>query len=154
MEQEPTVPAPVPTSSTVPTRRVFPRAGVTFVAGTAAGGWSGYAVGAATTPVAADVALEPTGDEDLDELRRLAVKAPIEELIERRLVFLVCMTQDYGGDQTLWPGFDRLVDVALHGPEVPDRRLFARLLAQMIELGDPDFRTPRLPLAPLLRKVK
>lgn len=150
MAQSPAVSAPVPAPSTVPTRRVFLLAGITFAVGTAAGGWSGYAIGAA----AGDGELEPTGDADLDELRRLAVKAPIEELLAKRLVFLVNMSRHYRDDRILWRGFDRLVDVALHGGGVPDDRLFGRILAQTIELGDPDFRTPRLPLAPALRKVK
>ena len=147
--------------STMSIQRVFLMAGVTFVVGSAAGGLFGYSAGAAaeTSAVAAPAVapapqLPSTGDADLDELRRLAVKAPIEELLEQRLVFLANMSREYRGDQILWRGFDRLVEVVLHGEGVSDDRLLGRLLAQIIEFGDPDFRTPRLPLAPRLRQVK
>ncbi|MBL8727224.1 MAG: hypothetical protein JNM25_02255, partial [Planctomycetes bacterium] len=134
----------------VPTRRVFLLAGITFAVGTAAGGWSGYAIGAA----AGDGELEPTGDADLDELRRLAVKAPIEELLAKRLVFLNCLFEDYPRDRILWSGARRIAEALVAGREIPDRRLYARFLAQVIESNDPEFTAPLLPLAPALRKVK
>jgi hypothetical protein len=155
MEPQPASPELSAPPSTVPTRRVFVMAGVTFLVGTTTGGWWGYAAGseaAASERQAAELA--PTGDADLDELRRLAVKAPIEELLQRRLVFLANLGRTYRSDRVLWRGFDRLVEVALHGEGVPDDRLLGRLLAQHIEYADPDFQAPRLHLAPRLRELK
>ncbi len=147
--------------STMSIQRVFLMAGVTFVVGSAAGGLFGYSAGAAaaTSAVAAPAAAPPaelpsTGDADLDELRRLAVKAPIEELLEQRMVFLNCLFRDYPKDAVLWGGAKRIAEAILEGREIPDRRLYARFLAQVIEKNDPEFAGPLLPLAPRLRQVK
>lgn len=148
---------PDPTPPSMPTRRAFLIAGVTFAFGAAAGGACGYSIGAAgavDAAVADDRELEPSGDADLDELRRLAVKAPIEELIEKRLVFLSCVAQDYRRDGVLWSGVERLCDSVRADIGFPDRRVSARLLAQTIELADPEFRTKYLSVASELRSLR
>lgn len=155
MEPQPASPELSAPPSTVPTRRVFVMAGVTFLVGTTTGGWWGYAAGseaAASEREAAELA--PTGDADLDELRRLAVKAPIEELLEQRLMFVGCLFQEYPKDKVLWGGAMRIAEALLEGREVPERNLFARFLAQVIERNDPEFTAPLLHLAPRLRELK
>lgn len=135
--------APKPTPPSMPTRRAFLVAGATFSFGVAIGGACGYSVGAARAAAAAPAGepeLESSGDADLDELRRLAVKAPIEELIERRLTFLKCVSREYRRDPVLWTGVERLADAVESDASFPDRRLSARVIAQVMELADADFR--------------
>jgi len=143
----------------MPTRRAFLVAGATFTFGAALGGACGYSIGAASVPAAAqpdpvDAPLEPSGDADLDELRRLAVKASIEELVEKRLVFLSCVAKEYRGDVTLWRGVERLASRVRVEPQFPDRLITARLIAQTIELADPTFRREHADTALALRALR
>ncbi len=137
--------APKPVPPTVPTRRAFLVAGATFVFGAAVGGACGYSAGVASVaaksadPAAAE--LEPSGDLELDELRRLAVKAPIEELIEKRLWFLRSVGAIYRRDDVLWEGLVRLSEAVRSNPKFPDRLITARLIAQDVENADPDYRS-------------
>lgn len=91
-----------------------------------------------------DAELATSGDAELDELRRLAVKAPIEELVQRRLVFMNSISGDYRSDPTLWKGIERLCDHVLASPATADRKISARLLAQVIERADSKWRDLRL----------
>ncbi len=131
--------APKPAVPSMPTRRAFLLAGTTFALGTGLGGACGYAIAAKAEPVVEEE-LKPSGDVDLDELRRLAVKAPIEELVGQRMLFLNLMSTDYRKDVVLWRGFERLCDAIERDPTFPDRRSIANVLAQTIDLGDPGFR--------------
>jgi len=151
--------APKPVPPTVPTRRAFLVAGATFVFGAAVGGACGYSAGVASVAPAksadpADAELEPSGDLELDELRRLAVKAPIEELIEKRLVFLNCLSKDYPRDRILWIGVRRLGERVLTDSKVSGRRLFSHFLAQVIEQGEPTLTVSLMPLATDLRRIE
>lgn len=124
-----------------PTRRDFTARAIT---------WLGFACAAACHSAAAAPAVSPaavpglapaasfglTGDAELDELRRLT-NAPLAELVEHRLLFVYRLSQDYRTDPVLWRGFTRLCDAAVTDAQIPDRRLFGRLLAQVIEHGDP-----------------
>ncbi len=136
--------APKPIPPSMPTRRAFLVAGATFAFGAAIGGACGYSVGAASAAAAAvppaEPELEPSGDVELDELRRLAVKAPIEELIERRLTFLKCVSREYRRDAVLWKGVERLANAIESDASFPDRRLSARVVAQVMDLADAEFR--------------
>jgi hypothetical protein len=102
----------------------------------------------------AEPEVESSGDFELDELRRLAVKAPIEELIEKRLVFLSCVAKEYRRDTILWRGVDRLAKSVQADPQFPDRRISSRLLAQTIELADPKFREEFAEVAKALRALR
>jgi len=84
-----------------------------------------------------DPTLEPTGDADLDELRRLAVEAPIEELIEKKAGFVDLLRQAYPTDEIGWRGIDRLAQAAIEGEQIPQRRAFAKFLSTVIERGNP-----------------
>ncbi|MBL9075878.1 MAG: hypothetical protein JNL08_00155 [Planctomycetes bacterium] len=128
------------TGTRVSSRRAFVIAGATFVVGATLGGGVGYrtAVGASQADVDRP-ADPPPEDDELVELRRLAVDAPIEELIARRLVFLRCATVSYRTDTVLWRGIERLCDAVVRDPAFPDRRLSGRLLAQIIEYAEPEF---------------
>ena len=137
----------------MPTRRAFVLCGATFAFGAVAGGACGYSLGAAAN-AQPDEELVPSGDAELDELRRLAVKAPIEELVERRKTFTNSVIKDYPADQLLWKGVGRLCDAALAGHPMADRRLFARFLAQMIEQGDRRFTQPLIDRVPQLRRCE
>lgn len=154
MEPRPASSEPSVPPSTVPTRRVFVLAGVTFLVGTTSGGWWGYAVGAAAATAREDGDLVPSGNAELDELRRLAVEAPIEELLEQRLVFISCLLHEYPKDRILWRGAKRIGEALIEGRQIPERRLFSRFLAQMIEGHPLEFTEPLLALAPQLRKLE
>lgn len=138
----------------MPTRRAFVLAGATFTFGAVVGGACGYSVGAARAVGEGEAELESTGDHELDELRRLAVKAPIEELVEKRMIFLNSFTKVYPQDPYLWKGAGRLAKATIAGHPFQDRRLFARFLAQIIEGSDPKYATELRPLAADLRKVE
>lgn len=80
--------------------------------------------------------LEPSGDSDLDELRRWAVKAPIEELESHIAVFVDCVRDPYASDGLLWHGMERLVDRVMKRQHFGWPRLCKRVLVQVIEFAD------------------
>ena len=147
-------PRPIPPAMS--SRRAFLLAGATFVAGSALGGACGYSLAASAGKEAGggDAELATSGDAELDELRRLAVKAPIEELVQRRLFFVTTLVNAYREDQVLWRGVGRLCDAVLSSVEVPDRRLFSRFLVQLIENGPPGQTQQLTPRCAELRLVK
>lgn len=61
---------------------------------------------------------------------------------------------DYRTDPLLWRGVERMCDAVDAQIAIPDRRLFARLLAQVIERGEPGFASPLLPRVAALRGVQ
>jgi hypothetical protein len=146
--------APKPKPPSMPTRRAFLLAGATFTLGAVTGGACGYSIGAAAAVPPAAEEIPPSGDVELDELRRLAVKAPIEELVERRLTFTNSVFKDYPTDELLWRGVGRLCDAVLAGHAMADRRLFARFLAQMIQQGDQRVTKPLLGRVDQLRRCE
>lgn len=143
--------APKPNPPSIPTRRAFLFAASTFALGSAVGGACGYTIASRPGPEP-DAELEPSGDVELDELRRLAVKAPIAELVERRLVFLNSLSKDYRKDEVLWRGVERLCNAVLNDYPISDRRLFSRFMAQVIEQGDPTMTKSLMPRVGDLRK--
>jgi hypothetical protein len=143
---------PKPAAASIPTRRAFLVAGGTFAFGLSIGGACGYAMGAASAngagggtgseqekeaPAAQSEELKPSGDVDLDELRRLAVKAPIEELLEYRIPFLREFSLRYRNDEMLWRGVGRIADAVIARPDYPNRLIAATAIAQVIEFGEP-----------------
>jgi len=149
--------APKPKPASVPTRRAFLIAGGTFFAGIGLGGACGYAAGSRVGGDSDDASkelFEPSGDSQLDELRRIAVAAPLEELIEKRDAILHFTTSAYPRDKYLWRGIERLIEATLIGQSVPNRRPFALWLAQFVERGDQEFARPLAKHIPDLRKVK
>ncbi len=138
---------PTPAAPSVPTRRAFLLAGGTFAVGVSLGGACGYAIGASAAkaqapgPTAPEAAggedLEPSGDVELDEMRRLAVKAPIEELSKYRVEFIREFSRRYRNDEILWRGVARLCDEVISRTDYPNRTVAAVVLAQTIELGEP-----------------
>lgn len=137
--EEPIDAGDIPTVASVPTRRAFVIAGGTFVMGAALGGSYGYSLAATREASPMDSDEEPSGDEVLEELRRLA-KGPIRELIVRKIDFLYHLGKSYRRDEILWHGFDRLCAAALTDPDFPDRRLTARLLVQMVDYAEPEYK--------------
>ncbi len=133
-------------------RRAFLLAGSMFAAGTLVGGACGYTLGAAKTEDSAgaapgvvpepkkkkpdEVVLEPSGDATLDELRRLAVKAPIEELVAQSSLFLGLRSRDYRDDQTLWQGLNRLANEVIDNPNHRLSRSTVVVLRNQIEGQD------------------
>ena len=149
--------APRPKPPSMPTRRAFLLAGSTFVCGLGIGGACGYAAGTARSgddPVADDEPLQPSGDALLDELRRLAIQAPIAELIAKRLDFLNHLHATYRTDAIAWRGVERLGDAVLRGEPIPNRRIFARWLAQLLENAEPAIAPFADRLIAPLRKVE
>lgn len=134
--------APKPQPPSMPTRRAFLIAGSTFATGALLGGACGYSIGAAmnssssTASPAAEPELVPSGDVELDYYRELAVKAPISDLVNERLNFLNALTKVYPKDEILWRGVARLCDEVAARENFPDRSMFSRWIAQVIEGGD------------------
>ena len=103
--------APKPKVPSMPTRRAFLLAGGLFATGMSIGSACGYAVGAGREGDAdaeLTAALRPTGDADLDELRRLAVVAPMTELADKWQYFVNALRATYSADPILWHGAERL----------------------------------------------
>ncbi len=98
--------------------------------------------------------LELTGDSDLDELRRLAIKAPIDELMNMAGTFVDCLLDTYPRDKTLWRGIERICDALMAGRSSPDGRLFPRYLAQFIENADPSLTKNLIHRTRDLRRIK
>src|SRR5262245_48568230 len=97
--------APKPKPPSIPTRRAFLFIGISFAAGSTIGTACGYTLGRASVsgdPGAGGELPPSSGDADLDELRRLAIAAPIEELVERRNLFIMMRNRTYPDDRYLW----------------------------------------------------
>lgn len=156
--------APEPKPPRIPTRRAFLFVGAAFAAGTALGGACGYAAGsvADARPAGgepdgheADPALPPpSGDTELDELRRLATVAPIEELIARWQPFLGLLGDTYPDDATLWRGAQRIGEHVLSTPSLDRRRTIALWLAQVIAQGPREHTATLEDLALQLQRVR
>lgn len=121
--------APKPKVPSIPTRRAFLIAGGLFTVGTALGGACGYSAGyqagatdasgtlppeKPTTPE--EIVLKPSGDIELDELRRLAVKAPLDDLFAKAPLFL-SLRLDYQKDEILWLGIARIATEIVNNPQ-------------------------------------
>ena len=128
-----------------------------FATGLSLGGACGYAIGSRRAEEPGELKEEEqasSGDADLDELRRLAVKAPIEELVKHRLVFVNATFADYPKDATLWKGINRLAEFVLSDSAMDDKRKFANALAGVIEQADIAVSRELRQLAPKLRRVR
>jgi hypothetical protein len=89
----------------------------------------------------------------IEELRQLAVTAPISDLLDKQMEFLLMVARTYRRDEVLWHGVARLSHELLANDQIPDRRLIAHLLAQIIEDGEPDLAGSLLPHAAALRRI-
>lgn len=113
-------------------RRAFLLAGGAFVLG----GFGGYGLRVLHEPgAAAPPKNEKTGDPELDELRRLAVEAPIEELSAQWSSFVTLRDRKYQQDGVLVEGLRRLVNQCVVSTSTADRRLRAKMLARSVRLG-------------------
>ncbi|MGK0156379.1 MAG: hypothetical protein ACI9SE_003348 [Neolewinella sp.] len=147
--------APKPKPPTVPSRRAFMIAGGTFLAGAALGGACGYAAGSSRSDAdTASGALTPTDDADLNELRRLAIKAPIEELTGQWFPFLTLLHDTYQSDEILWRGAKRICDEAINNTSLLDRSKIARWSITVITSGDPKLTASLRPMLNELRRVR
>lgn len=133
--------APNAPPALMPTRRAFVLGGAMFATGLSLGGACGYAIGSRRAEPAAEVE-ESSGDADLDELRRLAVKAPIEELVKHDLLFIRSATVVYKDDKVLWRGIKRMADHLLATRDYPNRRTVATILVQTLNFASPDTAEP------------
>jgi hypothetical protein len=154
--------APKPPEPSMPTRRAFVFMGAAFAVGSAFGGACGYSVGARAANAAAsgepqapaDEPLKSTGNAELDELRRLAVKAPIEELLMRSVDLFAGMSTTYREDAVLWQGIERLCEHVIKTTSFDRRRITARSLEQMIERANSKERSKYEHWLPKLRQVR
>jgi hypothetical protein len=115
--------APEPKPPSIPTRRAFLLAGGTLVIGALAGGACGYSMGLAARPngggeqkpaagapqAKVEEELKTSGDAELDYWRQVAVKAPLDELFAKGVMFLGVRVRDYPQDPILWLGVERMV---------------------------------------------
>jgi hypothetical protein len=132
--REPRVPS-------IPTRRAFLFAGLSFVAGAACGGVGVYAATAgdanSKNGEAGDIdraaGLVPTGDADLDLLRRWALQDSIDELERNLPMFLEDFRVKYPADTYLWHGMERLADRIESGTTDNWPRLGRQVFQQTIE---------------------
>jgi hypothetical protein len=90
----------------------------------------------------------------LDELRRLAISAPITELMDRHMVYLDRMTATYPRDEILWSGAKRICDEVLNNSNLDSRRSIAGWLATVIERGDLNMTADLRPSIARLKRVK
>ncbi|MBK8100684.1 MAG: hypothetical protein IPK26_26650 [Planctomycetes bacterium] len=118
-----------------PTRRAFLLAGGAFAGGVVVGGAGGFAIGVNSVAVPTGAASGPTGNPELDELRRLAVSATVEELAGRRAWFVGLRNRGYPDDPILIGGLGRLADRVIADAAFPQRGLCARTLLQSFGLG-------------------
>jgi hypothetical protein len=132
--------APKKKPPSIPTRRAFLIAGGTFLAGAAAGGACGYSSGSANVGANKSGLPPPSGDAELDELRRLALEAPIKELAGRWLYFGDVFSKSYRDDQFLPKGIDRLIDHLVATPKFDRRKVAAQFMRDIIIRGEPKFR--------------
>ena len=115
--------SPIKPAPSMPTRRAILIAAGTFAAGTVIGGACGYSMGSTVAsspkgdanppnePAAApagEIELKPSGDAELDYWRRLAVKAPLDDLFAEASLFLTSRVSSYPKDEILWLGVERL----------------------------------------------
>lgn len=142
-----------PKVPSMPTRRAFVISGCTFAMGLTVGGACGYSAVVAAAGVPADGAGAAVADPDLHELRRLAVVAPIDELMVHRAAFISLISDTYRHDEVLWRGGDRLCDAVLRGP-VPEGRLLALALCGVIERGEEPLAAARRHRLEALRQVR
>ncbi len=104
MEVDPVYVVVADTSAKVPSRRSFLAAGFAFACGGVLGSTSGFV----TAKWASANAAAGVRDAELERLRRLAVLAPVEELVEGGWTYLVRLADDYREDPELWFGLERL----------------------------------------------
>jgi hypothetical protein len=131
--------------------------GIAFVTGGVIGSACGYAAGRAgqAKPVDASTTeeLQPTGNADLDEMRRLAVKAPIEELMGHAWSFLRAVAQEYRDDEIAWRGVGRIASQLVRNESQPDRVRLASYATQIID-GNPALRAQLNDVLSKLRLIR
>jgi len=146
--------APNAPPATMPTRRAFVLGGAMFATGLSLGGACGYAIGSRRTGEPVEEELEKSGDADLDELRRLAVKAPIEELVKHDLLFIRSSTVVYKNDIILWRGMKRIAEHVLEKADYPNRRPVAGVLVQAVNAALPEIAEPLLGYVARLKAIR
>lgn len=121
-----------------PTRRAFLLAGSAFAGGVVVGGAGGFAIGvrsAAGVGIETPAVLRPSGNAELDDLRRLAVEAPIEELTRRGPEFIAAFNRNFSDDAILARGVRRLAERVVSDDAVPARLTLARFLVRTAKVG-------------------
>lgn len=149
--------APKPKPPSMPTRRAALIAGATFLAGAGLGSACGYAAGSSPAAAAENQEAEwlaPTGDAQLDELRRLAIKAPDDELWSKRNIFMDMLFTTYPNDTAAWSGVERLAKRSMVEPPGEQRRIFATWLCQRIQQGPPERTHGLQHYVPILRNLR
>jgi hypothetical protein len=144
--------APEPKPPSISTRRAFLLAGGTLVIGALAGGACGYSMGLAARPngggeqkpaagapqAKVEEELKTSGDAELDYWRQVAVKAPLDELFAKGVMFLSVRVSDYPKDQILWKGVERMVaEVIGNESRVVDEGLVGFLASQLVAEARP-----------------
>lgn len=151
MRIEPVFLLPPRAPAPVVSRRSFLFAGATFACGASFGGACAFA--ARRAALHAD-ALAPTGDAELDQLRRLAVDGSDAQLVQHRLLFVASTFSHYGRDPVLWHGIGRLSELVVVDDAFPDRARFARALAGVVERADAPCAEPLQRRVQALRSVR
>ena len=145
----------------VASRRGFVGVALSFVAGGVLGAAGGYSIARAVASSVLSPAVPTTGDDlplsgdsELDELRWLAVRAPIETLTERSAVLIVRLYRDYPNDPYLWQGIGRLCRTVVAGEQPASQVLIAIQLVPLIEHCHPPTSLGLEQYLPALRGIK
>lgn len=118
--------------------------------------WPGKSIAlrdSSTVPARSD-ALLPSGDAELDELRRLALIAPINELADKWIYFLDVFSVSYRHDPYIPVGVDRLIDFIAANPGCDDRYLKSIVLIDIITRGEPELYERLKHRIPELRRMR
>jgi hypothetical protein len=154
--------APEPEPPSMPTRRAFLLIGGAFLGGTVLGGACGYTIGVAqgggeqgaAGAGPGEIEWERSDDADLEELRRLAVKAPIGELMEKAVLFLATRSFSYRTDPILFRGIQRLSLEITENPQPAVDPILISGILSAIENGAPPPELNLESLVPALRRAR
>lgn len=150
MEVEPVYVVVADASTNAPSRRSFLAAGLAFACGGALGSTSGFVAAQWSSAGAKSGAR----DEELERLRRLAVLAPVDELLDEGWTFLARLGCDYREDPDLWRGFERLAARITEPGADPRYRELAMFAREVLSRSSASADATRARWASLLEEVR
>jgi hypothetical protein len=150
VEVEPVYVVVADARTNAPSRRSFLAAACAFACGGLVGSASGFAAASwASSDAAAGVR-----DEELERLRRLALSAPVDELLDEGWTFLARLGCDYREDQDLWRGFERLAERVTEPSADARCRELARFAREVLARADGSVEPVRSRWASMLEEVR
>lgn len=125
--------APKPKPPSIPTRRAFLVAGCAFVGGTVVGGSAVHLLGKA--PAIQPIDRPPAPEDPILVWLRMLVddRTPIGELIGSADKFVFHLDLHYHDQEDLWAGVTRLAHAIDADASLPNRRLLARMVVNVVQ---------------------